>query len=428
MSEPLLTLAASPDAFQGALRMGGISSEKQPLDNGAHPFARLLAGHAPGAGTGLEADEAPTLVTLAGKLAGQFLAADGKELPDAARLLAMAGLPLQDGEPLLLPLPDADADLSLLADPALAVADAEGLPATDPALATESGHAWTPGAAHGAPAIDPPTGQDRLSPAPRSLTGAEGRLPGDPGAPALAAAAGRSAAEIALTPPVQDPVLEAELPILPEPARVASAVQQALQQRAGEEGARESRLGDLVRAVAATQGAEPAPRVETPAGLGPQASASVQAQTPALPATSVAIPLRQAGWDQALGEQVQWMVGNKLQGAEMRLNPAHLGPMEVRIQIQNDQANINFSAQHGVVREALEAAIPRLREMLGESGLQLNNVTVSDQSLAEQRHHETGQTAFADWSSAGTRGMEEDEPVLSVSPLREGAGTIDYFA
>ena len=122
------------------------------------------------------------------------------------------------------------------------------------------------------------------------------------------------------------------------------------------------------------------------------------------------------------------MVGSRLQGAEIRLNPAHLGPLEVRIQIQNDQANINFTAQHGMVREALEAAIPRLREMLGESGLQLNNVTVSDQSLAEQRRQE-GRAAFADQSNpGGDVGVEEDAQVLSVSLLREGAGTIDYFA
>jgi flagellar hook-length control protein FliK len=123
------------------------------------------------------------------------------------------------------------------------------------------------------------------------------------------------------------------------------------------------------------------------------------------------------------------MVGNKLQGAEIRLNPAHLGPMEVRVQIQNDQASISFTAQHGLVREALEAAIPRLREMLGESGLQLNNVTVSDQSLAEQRRQEA-QSSFAGRSAAGTgeEMAQEEALLLAVTPLREGAGTIDYFA
>lgn len=421
MAESLLTRAAHPDVTQGALRMGTSSLEKQLVDGDVHPFARLLAGHAPGVGAGLEGEIAPLPALLDGKLTGQLLAVDGKELPDAARLLTQAGLVLEDGEH-----PDADPDLATLAQSLLATGMEEEVPVAGPGAVSSQAPSWILKIASGEQASRPGPGQEALALASRTRTGTE--LPPSMEAQALAVRQPPAAAVVTAT--AQEPILEAGSMAMSEQARVVSAaVQQALQQRAGEQDARESRFGDLIR-TAATQGTESTPRTEAPVGVGSQAGANAPAQAPALlPTTAVAIPLRQAGWDQALGERVQWMVGSKLQGAEIRLNPAHLGPMEVRIQIQNDQANINFTAQHGMVREALEAAIPRLREMLGESGLQLNNVTVSDQSLAEQRRQE-GRASFAARSATpGAGGLAEEEaPMLAVTPLREGAGTIDFFA
>src|SRR5690606_14335081 len=106
------------------------------------------------------------------------------------------------------------------------------------------------------------------------------------------------------------------------------------------------------------------------------------AARPALPSTAIDMPLRQAGWDQALGDRVVWMVNQKFQGAEIKLNPPQLGPIEVRIQMHHDQAQVSFTAQHGAVRDALEAALPRLREMFAANGLGLGDVNVSQQSFA----------------------------------------------
>ena len=403
MAEPLLTLSASPDITQGTLRAHGFPNEKQSLAEGAHPFAQLLRGHRMGAGEDLEETAMALLPSLGGKPAGQPLAVDGKDLPDAARLLSLAGLSLEDGAALPSSLALLLADTSLeaapatevvpLADPVAALAMAASAQSAPPVVLTEE--------ADGADSSSGP------------------RLPG--AAAAFAAAHGQRQAGVAALPG-QAP--EPEALSLPEPVRgVAAAVQQALQQRAMETAGRA--LGERIR-IAATQGAEVTPRADGQSV--PVSQAGSQPQAPTLPTTALAVPLRQAGWDQALGEQVQWLVGNKLQGAQIRLNPAHLGPLEVRIQVQNDQAHISFTAQHGAVREALEAALPRLREMLAESGLQLNNVTVSDQSLAEQRR-QGGQLPFAQAAAGQVDGAVEEEPLQTlVTPLREGAGTIDYFA
>jgi len=107
----------------------------------------------------------------------------------------------------------------------------------------------------------------------------------------------------------------------------------------------------------------------------------------ALPTATLDTPLRQPGWDQALSERVMWVVNQKVQGVELKLNPAHLGPIEVRVQMQNDQAQVSFVAQHAPVREALEAALPRLREMFSANGFNLVDVNVSQHSFAQQERH-----------------------------------------
>ena len=149
---------------------------------------------------------------------------------------------------------------------------------------------------------------------------------------------------------------------------------------------------------------------------------------PGLPTITLGTPLNQGAWDQALGERIQWMANHKLQGAQIKLNPANLGPMEVRIQVQNEQASIQFTSAHGVVREALEAALPRLRDMFDASGVELVDVDVSGQSFAEQQRTagEGGDTA---WRGAGPEQDAELETVLDT-PL-DGfleSGRLDLFA
>ena len=62
-----------------------------------------------------------------------------------------------------------------------------------------------------------------------------------------------------------------------------------------------------------------------------------------------------------MGNRVMWMVTKNVQHAEIRLNPAELGPLEVRVAVNRDETSILFTSQHMAVRDAVEAALPRLR-------------------------------------------------------------------
>lgn len=189
-------------------------------------------------------------------------------------------------------------------------------------------------------------------------------------------------------------------------------------------------LGMLRRALGAPDGAglnasglaSPGPNVSLQT---PQASATVP--TTPLP---IDLPPGHKGWDQAIGERMMWMIGNRVQAAEVRITPPHLGPIDIRISVQNDQTSVSFVAQHAVVREALEASIPRLREMLGESNLQLANVDVGQRDANEQRGSANFfQNAFNS-GYGGAEGFDEGEPGILENNAQyyRSDGLLDAFA
>lgn len=101
-------------------------------------------------------------------------------------------------------------------------------------------------------------------------------------------------------------------------------------------------------------------------------------------AERLAPPVGTSAWDQALGQKVVWMVAGEQQSASLTLNPPDLGPLKVVLNVSNAQATATFSAAQPEVRQALEAALPKLREMLGEAGIQLGQASVNSGAPNQQ--------------------------------------------
>lgn len=139
-------------------------------------------------------------------------------------------------------------------------------------------------------------------------------------------------------------------------------------------------------APSATAGPEPrdGARVEAvPTIDGPAATLAAAAPAVALrpQATALASPLAmpagaEAGFDDGFGSHVAWMAEQRVGHAEIRLNPEHVGPIEVRIELEGDQVHAEFRSTHAEVRQAIEASLPRLRDLLGQHGLQLGQADV----------------------------------------------------
>lgn len=142
-------------------------------------------------------------------------------------------------------------------------------------------------------------------------------------------------------------------------------------------------------------------------------------------ADTIDAPVGRLGWDHQLSSRILWVVREQLQHAELRLNPPHLGPLEVRLSLQPDQSvNLGFSASQLQVRDAIEAALPRLREMLVDGGLNLGDVNVSSQSgSGSGSERESRQTNAQDYRSAADTPDE-----IAASAVVSSRGLVDFFA
>ncbi|MCB1759359.1 MAG: flagellar hook-length control protein FliK [Gammaproteobacteria bacterium] len=172
-------------------------------------------------------------------------------------------------------------------------------------------------------------------------------------------------------------------PLLPEatPLPPATALSDALRALAGRgEGQGETDPTQLLARVVQSE----AQTAAQPAGVAllktVEAAAALRSPTP----LTLETPVGARGWEQGIGERVLWMLGNSVQSASLRLNPAHLGPIEIQVSIQHEQASVTFTAQHAPVREALELGLPRLREMFVENSLQLASVDIGQRGQSGQ--------------------------------------------
>jgi flagellar hook-length control protein FliK len=123
-----------------------------------------------------------------------------------------------------------------------------------------------------------------------------------------------------------------------------------------------------------------------------------------------------ANWTEQLAGKLTLMVGRGIQTASIQLSPENLGPLEVRISVQNDQASVWFGASHAETRTALEQALPRLRELLAGQGLNLSDAGVFRETPRQP------QKAYVPPASGASEGEREFNVAIGVR------GMVDAYA
>ncbi len=153
---------------------------------------------------------------------------------------------------------------------------------------------------------------------------------------------------------------------------------------------------------------------------GPQAMPERAPATPGQPVLreSLALPLRAQGWDAELGQRILWMAGRQMQRAELILNPPQLGSLEVHLTLRGSEASAHFFSPHAAVREAIDASLPRLREMLSEAGIALGQAQVSPESFGDRREASTPSAPGLRHADAGGK---------DLMPSRSLRGLIDLY-
>jgi flagellar hook-length control protein FliK len=148
---------------------------------------------------------------------------------------------------------------------------------------------------------------------------------------------------------------------------------------------------------------------------------------PTMPQLPVHTPAGQQAWAEDVGNQVRWMLGRAESKAELVLTPPNLGKLEVSIHLNGDQTTAQFVASSQAARDALERAMPQLREILQQAGIMLGDANVS---TSQQGAGGEGQEGRGNRGGRGEAiaGEAADTGSSTGVWLRQQQGMVDTFA
>ena len=170
-------------------------------------------------------------------------------------------------------------------------------------------------------------------------------------------------------------------------------------------------------------------------------AALTQAATPktanALPVNQP-IAMHQSGWTEEVVNRVMYLSSANLKAADIQLQPAELGRLDIRVNMVPDQqTQVTFMSAHPSVREALDSQMHRLRDMFTQQGMGQVDVNVSDQSRGwqgqGQEQAQQGQGGRTHASGGRLDSMDEElaptvAEVAQAATSVIGSSAVDYYA
>lgn len=163
-------------------------------------------------------------------------------------------------------------------------------------------------------------------------------------------------------------------------------------------------------------------------GVSTHAPATIQRNAELL---KLDTPVRDSSWATDFNQKIVWLASNDKQAAQITLNPPQMGPIEISLNLNKDGASAMFVSQNAEVREAIETALPRLREMLASAGIELGQANVSAESFRQQAGGEDARQSTPRW--AGDNAILDDGSELRLSgqaivTQQRGSGLVNTFA
>ena len=146
---------------------------------------------------------------------------------------------------------------------------------------------------------------------------------------------------------------------------------------------------------------------------------TARAQEPIVRA-SLEAPVRSQAFPAELSDKIVWMAGRQSQWADLSLNPPQLGSLEVRLSLSGGETGAQFYSANPVVRELLEAALPRLRELMAQAGLTLGDANVREEAFRRRD---------GDAQAPASSGAASPSPAIAALGMatRSGHGLVDLY-
>jgi len=193
----------------------------------------------------------------------------------------------------------------------------------------------------------------------------------------------------------------------------------------------ENLSGNDTPGAAANLAADTLPQLPTGQESALAASANqTKAPAQASDSTEISTPLHSTSWAQNFSEKIVWLAKSDQQTAQININPPQLGPLQITLQMNGDQASAVFASPHAEVRQAIENSLPQLREMLSAAGINLGQADVGA-NLAQQNREAPSQSMNGNRLANENAILPGDGNVgdnKTSTPLQRGRGLVDLFA
>jgi flagellar hook-length control protein FliK len=130
---------------------------------------------------------------------------------------------------------------------------------------------------------------------------------------------------------------------------------------------------------------------------------------------------------EAIKDKVMLVISQKLQQFDITLDPPEFGNMQVRVNLQGEQAAVNFVVQNQSAKDALDQNMHKLKEMLAEKGVDVGDADVQQQN---QQQAETDEKSTQDSglsNSPSNSSADSSEHILSAELVNTSASGVDYY-
>ena len=156
------------------------------------------------------------------------------------------------------------------------------------------------------------------------------------------------------------------------------------------------------------------------------------ATNPTLQSSALKQPLElQAKHASAMvGERIMMMINQGKQEVTIRLDPAELGSMHIKLHVQQDQLQVAIQTQVGQSRDIIEQNLPRLREQLAQQGINLGEASVEQQGKQQQSNSQDSSQMGRSAQGTGGQGESfvEEQSEFFPTQIPLPAQGIDYYA
>ncbi|HDS1734482.1 flagellar hook-length control protein FliK [Pseudomonas sp. BP8] len=172
------------------------------------------------------------------------------------------------------------------------------------------------------------------------------------------------------------------------------------------------------------------------ANLTQAATAKTANAVPATPAPlHQPLAMNQGAWTEGLVNRVMYLSSQNLKSADIQLEPAELGRLDIRVNVATDQSTqVTFISGHAGVRDTLDSQLHRLRELFAQQGLAQPDVSVADQSRGQQQQaqQDASQLSGVAARRAEAAAAEQGGTAEAARPMEQqvviGDSAVDYYA